>query len=507
MDYISVKDKIRIVFVFQVASFWTSWESLYKSCIEDERFEVKLMWINDVTGDVAQMSSAQQFLECNSIAYEIFDYESLMDFKPHYMIYQTPYDKGHRKSYAWAARYRRQGVRIVYIPYGIEISDTKESRYKHFSMGVVLNAFNVYVISEEMKEEYEKFCINAKAVRAMGLPRFDNLIDKDRYILDEKYINRVGGRKVVLWKTHFPKVFIEKGIKKQATPRLEEYLEFSRYIKQRKDIFFVFMPHPKFVDHTIDESLRPMAVELIRELETMENVFIDYGDDYRYSLMNADAIIIDRSAVMVEAGAVGVPVLYMYNEDYCEPMPLPIKKLMDSYYHGTSAREMIEFVECCQSGMDTKREMRERCFSVCVPFFDGECGKRIKDNLWIEAHKNISNDMPSKFAKDDKIFLFGTGDMGALCMDAWIEQKNNGADVADIVAFIDNNKEKQGKEFMGKTIVAPEFILEKEYDYIVIASYLYFGEIYEQLTDKMNVDKEKILTFDQFVILTSFQND
>ena len=71
MDYISVKDKIRIVFVFQVASFWTSWESLYKSCIEDERFEVKLMWINDVTGDVAQMSSAQQFLECKNFMIQI----------------------------------------------------------------------------------------------------------------------------------------------------------------------------------------------------------------------------------------------------------------------------------------------------------------------------------------------------------------------------------------------------------------------------------------------------
>ena len=78
MNYIAFDGKIRIVFVFQVASFWPSWESLYKSCIEDERFTIKLMWIDDITGDVAQMSPSKQFLEHENIPYEIFNYDSIM---------------------------------------------------------------------------------------------------------------------------------------------------------------------------------------------------------------------------------------------------------------------------------------------------------------------------------------------------------------------------------------------------------------------------------------------
>ena len=148
--------KIRIIFVFQAASFWPSWESVYQSCMEDEGFHVKVMWINDSSGDAAQMHSAESFLTERNIPYERFGYDSVMEFLPFYMVYQTPYDKGHRAPAAWSARFRRQGIRIVYFPYGIEISDTKESRYKHFSLPVVLNAFRIYVLSPAMEEEYRK---------------------------------------------------------------------------------------------------------------------------------------------------------------------------------------------------------------------------------------------------------------------------------------------------------------------------------------------------------------
>ena len=45
------------------------------------------------------------------------------------------------------------------------------------------------------------------------------------------------------------------------------------------------------------------------------------------------------------------------------------------------------------------------------------------------------------------------------------------------------------------------------FDYIVIASDMYFRDIYLQLTEELQVPKEKILTFDQFIVLVSFQDD
>ncbi len=495
--------KIRIIFVFQAASFWPSWESVYQSCMEDEGFHVKVMWINDSSGDAAQMHSAESFLTERNIPYERFGYDSVMEFLPHYMVYQTPYDKGHRAPAAWSARFRRQGIRIVYFPYGIEISDTKESRYKHFSLPVVLNAFRIYVLSPAMEEEYRKYCVNAKAVRATGLPRFDRLKEKERFPLGEELRQRIKGRKIILWKAHFPKVFLEKGIKKQATPSLEEYLVFADYICEQKELFFIFMPHPKFVDETVDESLLPGAKELVRKLRDRSNVYIDRSDEYRNSLLNADAVMTDRSAVMVEAGAVGVPVLYLYNGEYYEPMTEPVQGLLEGYERGTGARDMEGFCRRCLQGEDLRKREREAAFQKCVPFFDGRCSERIihdlRNGLTEETERTKS------LSAGNRVFLFGTGYIGEVCMEAW-EQREDGQK-PEILAFLDNDQRKQGNRFRGIPVLAPVEIQKQNYDYIVIASDSHFREIYLQLTNMMGVSEKKILVYDQFILACSFDDE
>ena len=126
------------------------------------------------------------------------------------------------------------------------------------------------------------------------------------------------------------------------------------------------MPHPKFADATIDLDLLPRAQQILEEMNALSNVYIDRSDDYRNSLTNADAIIVDRSAVMIEVGALGVPVLYMYNKTYNEPMTEPIQKLLDNYYQGTTEQEMEGFCDMIRAGEDEKREFRQNAFRVCL---------------------------------------------------------------------------------------------------------------------------------------------
>ncbi len=491
--------KVKILYVFQVPSFWPSWESLYEGVAKDDRFETKLLWIDGSAGDQAQMEHAEEFLQNMQIPYEPFSYDRVMQFKPDYMIYQTPYDKGHRKIDTWTARYKREGIRIVYIPYGIEISDTLESRYKHFSLSVVLNAHIVYVLSESIRNEYKKHCMNWQAVRALGLPRFDTL--KKKYVWLDELLNRIAGRRVILWKSHFPKIFIENGEKCQTTPDLDEYLQFAEYIEKSQDLFFVFMPHPKFTDNTIAPELRVKAIQLIQRLAAMANVFIDKNDDYRVSLTNADAIIVDRSAIMVEAGATGVPVLFMSNPKYHEPVPEPIQKLLDSYYQGTDSEMMIRFCDMVRRGEDEKKQIRHRAFAECVPFCDGNCADRIKEDIWQDAHQNISVDMPYALKDEDRIAIFGTGDLAAYCMDVLKENPNRNMQIA---FFVDNNKKKQESLYEGKAVLAPEKLKSQQIDYVVIASDKYYTDIYFQLTAQINWPKNKIINYDQFLVLIKF---
>lgn len=385
-------EKIRVVFLYQVASFWPSWEHLYQLMIKDDRFEVKLVLLEETAREEFQMITAREFLEQNNIEYSLFEEFDLEKFQPHIVFIQTPYDAGHRQKEHWSASFKSHGYRVIYIPYGVEISDTLDSHSMHFRQHVVVNSWRVYTFSNLMKRDYWKYSYNRGAVRALGLPRFDSLYLKDNFELSEELRERIHGRKVVLWKVHFPKIIEENGENIFVTPDINDYIRFAEKISEYEDYFFIFMPHPRFKAPTKDKKLQDLACRLVDSLEALDNVYIDTADDYRNSLMNADYIIVDRSAVMVEAAAVQVPILFMYNPDYFEPVTDAIKELIDSYYQGSNFDDMVNFMEMIRAEEDPKREEREAAFRKCIPYFDGRCAERIMDDIESGLNEEITPD-------------------------------------------------------------------------------------------------------------------
>lgn len=294
---------------------------------------------------------------------------------------QTPYDEWHRKENHWANRFRERGYRLVYIPYGVEISDTEDSHKLHFNTSVINNCWRIYTFSDVMKNDYLKYSANGEAVRALGLPRFDYYFNCEKRSLPDKPEERRRGRRVVLWKVHFPKIIRENGRNITVTPSLDEYVQFAHKIREFKDLFFVLMPHPKFLEPNKNMEVQMKLSQIIEAVAASENAWIDTAEDYRNSLVNANFIIVDRSAVMVEVGALGVPVLYISNPEYYEPVTLAIKPLVDSYYQGTSCGDMCNFLQMCVFKNDIMSVARKRAFEECIPFFDGKCGERVKEDM------------------------------------------------------------------------------------------------------------------------------
>ena len=202
-------------------------------------------------------------------------------------------------------------------------------------------------------------------------------------------------RRIVLWKVHFPKVIYENGKTILVTPKISEYIKFAGKLEQYSTLFFIFMPHPRFKEFNQDRKVQRELAQLMECLLSKENVHIDNNDDYRNSLMHADGIIVDRSAVMVEAAATGVPVLYLYNKEFDEPLTEAIRPLVDSYYHGTTCLDMERFLAMFQAGKDPLKECRNRRFGECIPFFDGNCGARIRDDIEasipVEQGRSVEN--------------------------------------------------------------------------------------------------------------------
>lgn len=373
-------EKIRIVIIFQVASFWFSIENFYRSCRNDARFDLRVICYDDDFDPTIKTDTARDFLEKNGIKYTGYESFELSEFRPHAVVLQTPYDTNRMRKFtsSWLAVH---GYRVIYIPYRIEISAAIHAREAHFNTDIVKYCWRLYSLSRTTRKDYLKYCTNSAAVRVTGLPQFDSFYTPERYPMNPEILKRAHGRKIVLWKIRFPKMINNGGKWVQTTPEIREYIKFAGTLEKYNNLFFIFMPQPRFKESNQDCKVQRELAQLMERLLPKENVYIDDSDDYRNSLMHADGIIVDRSAVMVEAAATGVPVLYMYNKEFDEPLAEAIRPLIDSYYHGTTCLDMEHFLTMFQAGRDPLKECRNRRFEECIPFFDGNCGARIRDDI------------------------------------------------------------------------------------------------------------------------------
>jgi len=389
--------KIRVVFLFQVASFWPAQEAVYQKLNQDPRFDVVLVCYDEPIDKSIKTTTAREYLTTN--CYEFVPWESfeIKDFNPHIVFLQTPYD-GNRRNIYKSTALKRAGYRVVYIPYGIEIADTEHARFDHFKRPIINNAWKIYTFSETMRADYLRYCSVRPNVQALGLPRFDALYHREQFKLNQTITQRANGRKIILWKVHFPKVISTLQGNILVTPDIKEYLAFAKEIEEYGDFFFIFMPHPRFEEFNDDQIVRAQTRQLVAILRNKSNVYIDSEDDYRPSLMNADAIIVDRSAVMVEAAAVNVPILYMDNAEYHEPMTKAIEPLINSYYHGTTYRDIAAFIQQFRQNEDPKKAERERGFNECVPYFDGKCSERIKEDIIASLEQEHGESLSAQFA-------------------------------------------------------------------------------------------------------------
>lgn len=490
------KEKLRIAFMLQVPSYWPSLESVYYSCLNDERIDVKVFWLDESPIEKAQLGYSDDFFSDNKIVYEKYNEDEFRKFRAHVAFYQPSYDMSYRMPNALTIHIKRMGTRIVYIPYGIEISDTLDARAAHFNSFVVENAWRIYTFSKDMQKEYIKYCPNRKAVKFCGLPKFDAFYNEK--IEKDKLINNLANkRKKILWKMHFPKLIYYNSTMLQVTPYINEYIKFARLLDDYKDIFFVVMPHPMFFSETINDELRLEAMKLLDEIRRHSNVYIDMRDDYRKSLFNVDGIIIDRSALMVEAALVDVPVLYMENSDYKEPLTEPIQRLIDTYYHGNSCTDMKKFVdEFRKNNIHVSNDQRKILDNIFI-YRDGKNGERVKNDI-------IESLVKENEKQKIKIVIFGLGRLCEYYLDylgLWENERYQ------IVAFSDNNQNKWGQKINGIKVIQPKDLIEIDYDCILIMTENYHRQIKKQLVCEYHLDDQNIIRLDYFCEFYNVQDN
>ena len=370
------EEKIRIAFLFQGASFWPSWETLWAAIKADDRFDAQMYVCDDIINEKSQFLTARDFLTEKGIPFTPIHDVNLSDLNPHIVVLQTPYDGGHRPKYLHGNKLTSQGYRVIYVPYGIEISDTQRARSDHFAGAVTRYAWRIYTFSQRIIIEYKRRShTGGDMVRSFGHPKFDCFVGPDRPTMPDDILTAAAGRKIVLWKVHFPKKLGGRLI----TPSMTEYYAFAEAVTAYPDLFFVFMPHPKFYE-TAHQYFDDEAFAAL--LDNAENAVQYFGDDYRGPLLNADYHMMDRSALMIEAGATEKPILFLQNADYTEPMTTPVQEIVDSYYRAVDCAGMREFIENVVLGDDDHmREERLEVIHDVLPAITGKSGIMIKNDI------------------------------------------------------------------------------------------------------------------------------
>ena len=395
-EHLHKGEKIRMVFLFQTIQHWASWESVWEECANDSRLDARIVVFEyskmyryhsmpDVEKAYTNTKPPGEFLKQRGIEFTNFENFDLDLFRPHIILLQQPHEIT-RPFFLSKDYLKTKGIRLVYIPYGIELPlDSPEYKIGELNKPLVNDSWRTYTISAEMKDEYVRYTDNfGTMVRATGHPKFDGLYHAERYPLPNAIKECIKKRKLGFWNIHFPlfRYVADENKYVWTTFSFEEYEQFAMKIAGfKKNVFFIASTHPAFHARCAQAGIGEKAKKFIELLNGMDNIAYIHGEDYRPSLINADFIMTDHSALSADAGATMKPVLFLDYPNRINKIGGPVGNLIENYYHGSTAEDVAAFIEMCIKDEDPLKEARDIAFRKAVPYFDGLCGHRIKEDI------------------------------------------------------------------------------------------------------------------------------
>lgn len=316
-----IEKTYEILFLPYKASMWDCFDSVYRAIKQEGKHQPVVMPI-----PYYSMDAKQKVIECTYEGgdlpedIEITDYRTydMEERRPDVIFIHNPYDNYNLVTRVPKQFFSSELIKVtehlVYIPYLIRSENKLPEHY--VVMPGILNAWRVYVQSEEIKKSYLSYYPFGDKIVAMGSPKIDMVLraNEEGKLMPEVWEKKLRNRKVFFYNTHI------HNIMNHSDTLFEEYDYVVKEFAGRDDIALLWRPHPltretikAYTPHLLEDYLDYLA-----KAEQQDNIVVDRSADLHRAMALSDAYIGDQSSLVQLYGVTGKPIFLTGAEKYNE---------------------------------------------------------------------------------------------------------------------------------------------------------------------------------------------
>ncbi|MBP3688014.1 MAG: glycosyltransferase [Alphaproteobacteria bacterium] len=375
-------NKIRVVFLFQEASYWSSMKSLYETLMKDERFEVFVVAIPVLVvphlNKLELKSENIKFLEDNNIEYidargadgTMFD---IYNLKPDYVFVQIHFDR--QRILEYKTNIIRLYSKVCLIPHAflLSASDNKELSYQQ-------DYFRIFAPNQYHAEQLSSVIHRSDNIEITGYPRFDlynsHLQDSPIWKIRKKKKSRI---KRIIWSPHWWAYGHSRGL---ANGVLNLWDYFYNYVQAHKDVELIVKPHPNLFNGLTQSGYitESKANSMIAAMNALPNAQVYMGGDYIDLFQTADLIVNNSISFLAEWLPSEKPMIFFDTERKFELNEMA-GQILEVYYHVSSITALDEQItNILYKQQDSMKYQRINCCKK-LNLKAGNVAEKIKQSL------------------------------------------------------------------------------------------------------------------------------
>lgn len=389
----SIKPKIRVLFVAELAGKWDSMDSVYKAMIKRDDVDVDVVLepifraIDLPNGEHRQDIIYVDYLAPMGIKHILYKDYDMSKIRPDITFLCQPYESVTIPMF-WPENIVKYS-RLVYLTYGSAYSlhpDIQPAFDQFFRFNTERMSWKIPCQSDRMLEHYKKNGTQkGRNVIVTGIAKWDYPVNltKENTPCPKEWKSVIKNRKVFLWNTHFAMSKPENG-SQFLTPK---GLDFLKIFMENNDIALIWRPHPMTepVLKVYSPNLLGIYYGMMELVNRADNMIMDTNERYAPAFVWSDALISDISTMIDQYLLQKKPVLVNLREkdiiskfESCKQdgllnfMALPMAFSID---------DIRGFIENVKNGDTDYTETYQRDFGEYYQYADGHAGERIVDTV------------------------------------------------------------------------------------------------------------------------------